>query len=82
MINGIAMKGEKIILFLLQKQHTATTLAYKNEALVCESIYLVNMNADIKNTMKQCAMCLDYQQTQTHEMTILCDIPCIPLGGG
>ena len=33
------------------------------------------MNADIENTMKQCATSLDYQQMQTHEKTILYDLP-------
>ena len=42
------------------------------------SVYWVNMNVDIKNTMKQCATCQDYQQTQLHEKTVLYDIPCKP----
>ena len=32
------------------------------------------MNVDIDNTMKQWATCLDYQQMQPHEKTILYDL--------
>ena len=46
--------------------------------LACESVYWVNMNADIKNTMKQCTTCLDYQQTQPHEKTTSYNILCKP----
>ena len=28
------------------------------------------MNADIKNTVKQCATCMEYQHTQPHEKTM------------
>ena len=36
------------------------------------------MNADTKITVKQCATCLEYQQTQQHENTILYEMPCKP----
>ena len=29
------------------------------------------MNVDIENTVKQCATCLGYQQTQPHKKTVL-----------
>ena len=33
------------------------------------------MNTDIENTVKQCATCLDYQQTQLHERPLLHEPP-------
>ena len=36
---------------------------------------LVNMNTDIKKTVKQCASCLDCQHTQQQEKTILQKLP-------
>ena len=39
----------------------------KMRLLVCESVYWVNINADMEHVVKQCATCLDYQQTQPHE---------------
>ena len=43
---------------------------------MCDLVYWVNMNADINNTVKQCATCLEYQQIQPHEKTLPYDIPC------
>ena len=37
---------------------------------VCEFVYWVNINVNIKATVKWCAICLAYQQTQTHKKTI------------
>ena len=34
------------------------------------SVYWVDINTNIKNTVKQCAICMEYQQTQPHEKTI------------
>ena len=36
------------------------------------------MNVDIKKTMKHCARCLEYEQTQLHEQIILSAILCKP----
>ena len=66
MINGIAMKSKRIIIpFLLQRQiqellHSNHMGIEKMRLEVRESVYWVNMNADIENTIKQCATCLDY----------------------
>ena len=73
MIDGIEMKDEgTIIPFHLEKQ-TLQQL-YNNQMgigktrlLGHELVYWVNINADIKSTMKQCATCLDYQQTQPYK---------------
>ena len=36
------------------------------------------MNADIENTVKQYATCMEYQKTQPHEKTTSCQMPCKP----
>ena len=46
--------------------------------LVFESVYWVNMNAHIENTVKQCAICQDYHLTEPHEKAIPYDILCKP----
>ena len=43
-----------------------------------ESVYWVNMNEDINNTVKQCGTCLEYQQTQPHKKTVPYEILCKP----
>ena len=73
MTDGIAMKVKrKVIPFQLQKQipqqlHSNQMGIRKMRLLVCESVHWVNMNIDIKNTVGQCAIHLDYQQTKPHE---------------
>ena len=37
-------------------------------------VYWMNMNADIENTVKQCNVCVDYQQMQPCEKKIPYDI--------
>ena len=76
MIDGITMKGKRIIIpFLLQKQilqqlHSSHMCIENMRLLAHELLYWVDMNTDIENTMKQCATCIKYQQTQPHENTI------------
>ena len=81
MIDGITMKGKRKILFQLQKQilwqlHNNEMEIEKMRLLACESVYWVNINADIKGTMAQHTTCQCYQQTQPHEKKILYDLPC------
>ena len=38
--------------------------------LVSKSVYWMNMNADIENTIKQCATCLEYQQTPSWDKAV------------
>ena len=38
----------------------------------------LNIDADIENTVKQCGTCLEYQETQPHEKTILYELPHKP----
>ena len=61
MIDGIAMKGKRIrIPFLLQKKILQQFLInrvgiQKTRLLAFESVYWININTDVRNTVKQCA---------------------------
>ena len=83
-IDGITMKGKRIrIPFPLQKQilqqlHSNHMSIEKIRLLVCESVYLVDINVKIKNTVKQCPTYMEYMQIQLHENTIPYKIPCKP----
>ena len=83
-IDGILLKGKRIIIpFQLQKQilkqlHINHMGIEKVRLLAHESVDWVNMNVNIQNTMKQCATCLDYWQTQLHEKTIPYELSCKP----
>ena len=67
MIDGIVMKGKWIIMpFVLQNQipeqlHGSNMGIEKMRILVRESVYWVNMNTDIRITVRQCTTCLEYQ---------------------
>ena len=50
----------------------------KTRLLAHKLVYWMNMNADIKNTVKQYATCLNYQKTQPHWRMILHEILCKP----
>ena len=50
----------------------------KTRLLVFESVYWVNMNADIENAIKQCFTCLEYQNMQPQEKTPFYDVPAKP----
>ena len=47
----------------------------KTKLLAHESVYWSSINADIKNYIKHCATCLEFQQTQPKEKTIHHNIP-------
>ena len=55
---------------ILEQPHSNCMGIEKMTLLTQESVYWVNMNADINNTITQCATCLEYQQTQPHEKVI------------
>ena len=67
MITGIVMTGKSIIIpCLLQKQITeqlhSTHMGTANtQPIMRESVYWINMNTDIQQTVKQCSKCLKYQ---------------------
>ena len=75
-IDGIATKGKRIIIpFILQKQilqqlHSNQMGRKNTRPLECEVVYLININTDIENTVKHCATCMAYQQTQPSEKII------------
>ena len=75
-IDGTAMKGRRIIIcFLLQKQilqqlHSNNIGTEKTRHLARELHYWMNINENIKNTIKLCVMYLEYQQTQAYEKKI------------
>ena len=48
----------------------------KMQPLPRESVYYINMNANIECTVKQYTMCLEYQQTQPKEKALHFEIPC------
>ena len=47
----------------------------KMRVLAHESVYWVKINTDIENTVKQCATCMAYQQTQPCEKIIPYEMP-------
>ena len=46
----------------------------KTKLLMHESVFWVNINNDIENHVKNCSMCLEFQQTQPKEKNIHYDI--------
>ena len=77
------MKGNKIIRESLQEKvlnwlHIYRMDTEKKRLLTCESIYWINMNADIEDTVKNCPTCLDFQATQPKDKTISHKIPGRP----
>ena len=76
MIDRVAMEGKNIIIpLLLQKQilqhvHSSHMGIEKMRLLAYESVCWLNINTDIKNTVKKCATSMEYQQTKPHEKII------------
>ena len=74
-------KGKRrIIPFLLHKQilqqlHSNYMGTESWGSLRCELVCWIIMNTDIKNTMKQCATCTKYQQTELHTKIIPYEMP-------
>ena len=50
----------------------------KTLLLMRQPVYWINMNADIKETVKQCVTCLEYQCKQPQERALQYDIPYKP----
>ena len=50
----------------------------KTKLLTHESVYWVNINTDIKKHIKNCNMCLEFQQTQPKEKIVCHEIPLRP----
>ena len=50
----------------------------KTRLLTQKSTYWINMNADREHTVKNCPTCLDFQETQPKDKTILHEKPGKP----
>ena len=50
----------------------------KTKLLACKYVYWSSINVDIEKYIKNCATCLEYQQTQPKEKIIHHDIPLRP----
>ena len=82
-IDGIILKGRHIVIPNSLKQqvldlHTNHMDIENTKLLDCESVYWSSINADIKNYIMHCAMCLEFQQMQPKEKTIHHNIPLRP----
>ena len=84
MMNCVAVKGKCIIIpFTLQKQildqlHSNHMWIEKMWLLVMDSLYWINMYADVEHIVRQCTMCLEYEQTQSQEKALHYKIPYRP----
>ena len=80
MIDGVAVKGERIIMLsqllkqILNQLHSNYMGIEKMSLLESESVYWVNMNTEIENTIKHFSACLEYQNMQLQEKTRLHEI--------
>ena len=82
-VGGIIMKGRYIIIPEALQKHSLDQLQSKDmdiektRLLEYESIYWVNMNVDIKNTVKACSAC-HFVSTKSAQRIILHEIPGKP----
>ena len=76
MIDGEAIKDKRKIrpsqlqMLILRQLHNNHMGIEKIRLPACESVYWVNMNIDIENTIEHCPTCLEYQKMQLQEKTI------------
>ena len=83
-IDGIILKGRHIVIpqslrqQILEQLHTNHMGIEKTKLLACESVYWSSINADMENFIKNCATCLQFQQTEPKEKIIHHDIPLRP----
>ena len=79
-IDGLIMKGRNIIIPQDLKQQVLDQLHLKHMGIkktklfMCESVYWVNINNNIDNHIKNCNICLEFQQTQPKEKILHHDI--------
>ena len=75
-LDGIILKGRCIIIpnslrqQVLNQLHTNHMGIEKTKLLACKCVYWYSINADIEKYIKQCATCLEFQQTQPKEKII------------
>ena len=83
-IDGIILKGRCIIIpnslrqQVLDQLHTNHMGIEKMKLLVHKYVHWHSINADIEKYIKQCATCLEFQQTQPKEKTIHHEVPLRP----
>ena len=82
-IDGIILKGRHIIIpsntkQVLDQLHTNHMGIEKTKLLAHKCGYWYSINADIEKYIKQCATCLEFQQTQPKEKIIHHYIPLRP----
>ena len=83
-IDGIIIKGRHIVIpnslkqQVLNQLHTNHMGIEKTKLLACELVYWSSINADIKNYIMDCTMCLEFQQMLPKEKIIHNDIPLRP----
>ena len=83
-IDGVMLKGRHIVIPTSFKQQVLDQLHInhmgieKSKLLTCKSVYWYNINADIKDYIKNCATCLEIHQTQPKEKIIHHDISIRP----
>ena len=83
-IDGVILKGSCIIIpnslrqQVLDQLHTSHMGIEKMKLLAYKCVYWYSINADIKKCIKQCATCLEFQQTQPKEKIIHHDVPLRP----
>ena len=65
---------------VLNQLHTNRMGIEKTKLLACECVYWPNTNVDIEKYIKQCPVCLEFQQMQPKERIIHHDIPVRPWG--
>ena len=83
-IDGVILKGRCIIIPNSLRQQGLDQLHInhmdieKTKLLACECVYWQSINADIEKYIKQCATCLEFQQTQPKEKIIHHEVPLRP----
>ena len=63
----------------LDQIHSSHLGFKKTGLLACETVYWVNVNCAVENTVKHCSTCLVFQQMQPKEKTIPHELPDKPL---
>ncbi|KAG1670042.1 hypothetical protein GQR58_017161 [Nymphon striatum] len=82
--DGLVLKGQQVIIpasfqnAILQKLHTAHLGSDKTKLLAKECVYWNNINADIDNLVKSCAVCQEHQKSQMPEPLLPHEIPLRP----
>ena len=80
-IDSMILNGRHIVIpcslrqQVLAQLHTSHMGIEKTKLLAHDSVFWSNINADIKSYIKQCATCLEFQQTQPKEKITHHDIP-------